>query len=183
MPTNGLPAIEIPTIDTERLRLRSFREADTEPLCALLNDPDVVRYIGDRTIPNLQECWRAIAGWLGHWALRGYGQWAVEERESGALVGRIGLINPVGWPGPEIAYTLGKAWWGRGYATEGAKAVLDWAFEQRDFEELISLIDPANTASISVATRIGERHRGETELWGHRVLVYAITRDEWRVGR
>jgi RimJ/RimL family protein N-acetyltransferase len=172
--------IDIPTLETDRLRLRAFREDDTDDLHALLDDPDVMRYIGDRKVPTRQDVWRGIAGYLGHWALRGYGLWAVEERESGELVGRIGILNPLEWPGPEIAYTLGKPWWGRGFATEGAAAARDWAFAHLDVDELISLIDPANTASIAVATRIGERLKGEHDLWGNRVLVYAIRRDEWR---
>ena len=175
--------LDIPTLQTERLVLRAFREDDTEPLFELMQDPDVVRYIGDRRIPTRQECWRAIAGWIGHWALRGYGLWAVDDRESSDLIGRIGLINPVDWPGPEVGYTIGKRWWGRGLATEGARAAMDWGFENREFEELISLIDPANAASISVASKLGESLKGETDLWGHRVLVYAITRETWVDGR
>ena len=178
--------IDIPILETERLVLRPFRDDDTDPLFELMQDPDVVRYIGDRRIPTRQECWRAIAAWIGHWVLRGYGLWAVDDRESGALVGRIGLINPVDWPGPEIGYTVGKRWWGRGLATEGARAAMDWAFSTLDFDELISLIDPANTASIGVATKLGETPKGETDLWGHQVLVYAITREAWadaRAGR
>src|SRR5688500_8386833 len=110
--------IDIPTIQTERLVLRAFHEDDTEPLFQLMQDPEVVRYIGDRRIPTRQEVWRAIAGWIGHWALRGYGLWAVDDRESGELVGRIGLINPADWPGPEVGYTIGKRWWGLGLASE-----------------------------------------------------------------
>jgi RimJ/RimL family protein N-acetyltransferase len=145
-----------------------------------MQDPEVVRYIGDRRVPSRQEVWRAIAGYIGHWALRGYGLWAVDDRETGALVGRIGLINPAEWPGLEIAYTIGKRWWGRGIATEGARAAMDWAFRNLDFDELISLIDPANTASIGVATRLGEALKGEYDLWGNRVLVYAISRTSWQ---
>ena len=144
-----------------------------------MQDPDVMRYVGDRKVPNAQESWRSVAGWIGHWALRGYGQWALVERESGQLIGRAGLINPEGWPGAEVGYLLGKTWWGRGYATEGAQAALDWAFRERDVDRILSLIDPANAASVRVAERIGERHRGETELWGHTVLVYGIDRAEW----
>ena len=140
----------------------------------------MVRYLGNRNVPTLQETWRAIAGWIGHWALRGYGQWAIEERPTGTLVGRAGIINPAEWPGPEVGYLLGKPWWGRGYATEAARAAMDWGFQEVAFEELISLIDPANTASIAVATRLGETLRDEIELWGLRLRRYAITRQEWQ---
>jgi RimJ/RimL family protein N-acetyltransferase len=157
--------------------------ADVEPMHRLMQDPDVMRYVGDRKVPNAQESWRSMAGWIGHWALRGYGQWALVERESGQLIGRGGLINPEGWPGAEVGYLLGKAWWGRGYATEAAQAALDWAFRERDFDRILSLIDPANAASLRVAERIGERHCGETELWGHTVLVYGIDRAEWEARR
>lgn len=172
--------IEIPTLETERLILRPWREEDVEPFFTLMQDDDVVRFIGDRRIPTLEEVWRAVAGWIGHWFLRGYGLWAVDERESGELVGRIGLINPAGWPGLEVGYTLGKRWWGRGYATEGAAAARDWAFENLPADELISLIDPANSGSINVARKLGETPKGEVDLWGHRVLVYAITRRAWQ---
>ena len=171
--------ISIPTLETERLLLRPLTEADIEPLHELMQDPDVMRYIGDRRIPTLQETWRGVAGWIGHWALRGYGLWAVEERAGGALVGRIGLINPVDWPGPEVGYMIGKPWWGRGYATEAARAAMDWGFETIGFDRLISLIDPANAASIAVAIHLGETPRGEVDLWGNRVLVYAIDLAEW----
>jgi RimJ/RimL family protein N-acetyltransferase len=171
--------ISIPTLETERLLLRPLSEADIEPLHELMQDPDVMSYIGDRRIPTLQETWRGVAGWIGHWALRGYGLWAVEERAGGALVGRIGLINPVDWPGPEVGYMIGKPWWGRGYATEAARAAMDWGFETIGFDRLISLIDPANAASIAVAIHLGETPRGEVDLWGNRVLVYAIDRAEW----
>jgi RimJ/RimL family protein N-acetyltransferase len=171
--------ITVPTLATERLSLRAVREEDVEPLYQLMQDPDVVRYIGDRRIPSRQDCWRSIAGWIGHWALRGYGLWAVEERDSGDFIGRVGFINPAEWPGPEVGYALGRRWWGRGYATEAARAAMDWGFEQIGFEELISLIDPDNAASIRVAERLGETLRGDTELWGHRVLVYAIARASW----
>ncbi len=175
--------LAIPTIETERLTLRPFREADAAPFFDLSQDADVMRYVGDRRTPSLQEAWRAIAGWLGHWALRGYGQWAIEERASGRFIGRAGIINPVDWPGPEVGYLLGKAWWGRGYATEAAQAAMDWGFREFGFDDLISLIDPANAPSIAVATRLGESLRGETELLGNAVLVYGITRAEWEARR
>jgi len=172
--------LAIPTLETERLTLRSFRDDDVGALFELSQDPDVVRYVGDRRVPTLQETWRAVAGWLGHWTLRDYGQWAVEERASGRFIGRAGIINPVDWPGPEVGYLLGRDWWGHGYATEAAQAAMDWGFREIGFDELISLIDPANTASIAVATRLGEILRDDIEMWGHRVQRYAITRQAWQ---
>ena len=175
--------MEIPVVETPRLRLRPFTEADVAPLHALMQDPEVMRYVGDRRVPTLQETWRAVAGWVGHWTLRGYGMWAIEERESGAVIGRAGIINPADWPGPEVGYVLGRAWWGRGYATEAARAAMDWGFETIGFERLISLIDPANAASIAVAQRLGETLDGEVDLLGNRVLVYAISREAWAATR
>jgi RimJ/RimL family protein N-acetyltransferase len=175
--------LAIPTIETERLTLRPFREADAAAFFELSQDPEVMRYVGDRRVPTLQEAWRAVAGWIGHWALRGYGQWAIEERASGVFIGRAGIINPADWPGPEVGYLLGREWWGRGYATEAARVAMDWGFREIGFADLLSLIDPANQASIAVATRLGESLRGETDLMGNRVQVYGITRAAWETGR
>jgi RimJ/RimL family protein N-acetyltransferase len=171
--------LAIPTIETERLTLRSFREDDVPAFFNLSQDPDVVRFMGDRRVPTLQESWRAVAGWLGHWAMRGYGQWAIEERRSGRLMGRAGIINPAEWPGPEVGYLLGHEWWGQGYATEAGSAAMSWGFREFRFDELISLIDPENHRSIAVATRLGESLRGETTLLGLRVLIYGVSRSEW----
>lgn len=180
-----IPVVELPilTIETERLTLRAFSEADATALFELSQDPDVMRYVGDRRVPTLQESWRGVAGMIGHWAMRGYGQWAIVERASGQFIGRAGIINPVDWPGPEVGYLLGKAWWGHGYATEAARAAMDWGFEQVGFPELISLIFPENIRSIAVATRLGESLRGDTDLWGNTVRVYGITRAEWEAQR
>jgi RimJ/RimL family protein N-acetyltransferase len=178
-----MPSLDIPTLETDRLVLRPFVEADAEVFCALLQDPDVVRYIGDGTVPGREDCWRAVAGWLGHWVLRGYGPWAVTDRATGAFMGRVGIHFPDGWPGPELGYTLGKPFWGRGYATEAARAALDWGFTQRDFLALMSLIVPENAASVRVATKAGETLRGEATLHGKTVLRYVITRPEWEAQR
>jgi RimJ/RimL family protein N-acetyltransferase len=171
--------LAIPTIETERLTLRPFREDDVAALFELSQDPDVVRYVGDRRVPTLQEAWRAVAGWIGHWAMRGYGQWAIEERSSGRFIGRAGIINPAEWPGPELGYLLGRTFWGQGYATEAARKAMGWGFERIGFTDLISLIDPDNAASIAVAMRLGESLQGEGDVMGHRVLIYGISRAEW----
>ena len=164
------------TIETERLILRMFREEDLEPYAEMCADPDVMRYLGEGKPLSRSEAWRQMAMIVGHWRLRGYGLWAVEERATGALVGRIGCFNPEGWPGFEIGWMLRKASWGRGYATEGARRTLEYVFTEMRRDHAISLIRPGNAASIRVAERIGEKLEGLTQLFGHDVLIYGIDR-------
>ena len=164
------------TLETDRLILRMFRGDDFEAYAKICADGDVMRYLGEGKPLTRSEAWRQMAMILGHWRLRGYGLWAVEERATGHLIGRIGHFNPEGWPGFELGWVLGKPYWGRGYATEGARRALDYAFAEMGRDHVISLIYPPNTASIRVAERIGETLEGRTQLFGHEVLVYGIHR-------
>jgi RimJ/RimL family protein N-acetyltransferase len=167
------------TLETDRLLLRRFRESDFGAYAEMCADPEVMRYLGDGLPLARPMAWRNLAMMVGHWTLRGYGLWAVEERSTGVLVGRIGFWNPEGWPGFELGWTLRRAYWGRGYATEGARAALQVAFARMGHPHVISLIHPDNAASIRVAQRLGERLVGSTELMGKPALVYRITRGEW----
>jgi RimJ/RimL family protein N-acetyltransferase len=164
-----------PVLTTERLRLRMLGNDDFDQYAAIHMDPDITRYTA-RVEYTRMDCWRHMAMILGHWVLRGYGMWGVEELASGRLVGRVGFHNPDGWPAFELGWTIGKPWWGNGYATEAAKRCLDYAFEEMGRDHVISLIDPENVSSIRVAERIGETLEGEEELGGHRVLKYGIAR-------
>jgi RimJ/RimL family protein N-acetyltransferase len=168
----------VKTLETERLLLRMWRAEDFEPFAAMCEDPEVMRYLLGK-IMTRHEAWRSMAFHVGHWQLRGYGHWAVEEKSSGRFVGRIGFLNPEGWPGFEIGWTLARDCWGKGYATEGARAALEYAFTEMGREHVISLIHPDNAASIKVAERLGERREGETDLFGTHVLIYGISRDDW----
>ena len=168
--------MEIPTLATERLRLRAFRNEDLDAYAAMCADPEVMRYLGTGVTLSRGESWRSIAGFLGHWHLRGYGMWALEEKASGTLVGRAGFLNPEGWPGFELGWTLGRAYWGRGYATEAARRALAYAFEVLEKPRVISLIRPANEPSIRVAERLGMRRAEEIELLGSAALVYEALR-------
>ena len=166
-------------LQTDRLLLRMFREDDLDRYASICADPDVMRYLGDGNTLSRAEAWRQMAMIIGHWHLRGYGIWAVEERESKKLVGRIGFFNPEGWPGFELGWVLGREYWGRGYATEGARRALEYAFTEMNREKIISLIRPENRGSIRVAERLGERLEGRTELFGKEVLVYGIEEAGW----
>jgi RimJ/RimL family protein N-acetyltransferase len=168
------------TLETERLRLRMFCQDDLDAYATICADPEVMRYLGEGKALTRSEAWRQMAMILGHWSLRGFGLWAVEERASGALVGRIGFFQPEGWPGFELGWMLRRESWGKGYATEGTRRALAHAFTEMGRDHLISLIRPANQASIRVAERLGETLEGRTDLFGHDVLVYGIARTAWR---
>ncbi|HEV2549802.1 MAG TPA: GNAT family N-acetyltransferase [Stellaceae bacterium] len=122
-----------------------------------------------RTAPR-----RAIAGMLGHWALRGYGFFALEEKASGAFIGWSGLLNPEGSPGIEIAWGIAPDRWRQGFATEAATAVVHYAADTLHLTRLISLIHPENVASIRVAEKIGERFVGTIEFQGKDVRLCAV---------
>ena len=162
-------------LETDRLILRMWRNEDFaayEKMCA---DPEIMKYLGGRTFDRL-EAWRHMAFLVGHWQLLGFGHWAVEEKESGKFIGRLGFLNPEGWPGFAIGWTLAREAWGKGYATEGARRALDYAFHDLNKDHVISLIHPENKNSIRVAERLGETLEGQTELLGHDVLIYGIDR-------
>ena len=162
-------------LESQRLLLRMWRNDDFatyEKMCA---DPEIMKYLGGRTFERY-EAWRHMAFLVGHWQLRGYGHWAVEEKASGNFVGRIGFLYPEGWPGFELGWTLAREFWGKGYATEGARRALEYAFNDLDKDHVISLIHPDNKNSIRVAERLGETLEGQTELLGHDVLIYGIDR-------
>lgn len=168
----------IPTLETGRLRLRAYRCSDFEDYVALYGDREVVRFLGGNGATwDRGRCWRHLAFVLGHWQLAGCGMWAVEQRETGAFVGSIGFATPEGWPGFELAWVLARCWWGLGYATEGARAALGYAFDVLHRDRIISLIDPENRASIRVAERIGERLLGRAEYALGDKLRYGIDRD------
>lgn len=171
------------TLRTERLVLRMFREEDFEQYASIAGDAEVARHLGDGRPLGRADAWRQMAMILGHWRLRGYGMWAAEEAATGRLVGRIGFFNPEGWPGFELGWTLGREFWGRGYATEGARRALECGFTEMGRDRVISLIRPANAASVRVAERLGERLEGSAELHGGEVLVYGLTREDWLAAR
>jgi RimJ/RimL family protein N-acetyltransferase len=168
-------------LETERLIMRMWREDDFEAYARICSDPEVMRYLNQEGVPlTRSESWRQLAFLVGHWHLRGYGHWAVEEKSSERLVGRIGFLNPEGWPDFEIGWTLGREYWGKGYAIEGARRALEYAFTQLNRQHVISLIRPGNQGSINVAERLGEQFEGRTEVAGLELLVYGIHLDAWR---
>ena len=171
----------IPTLTTDRLVLRPLDSADSAALAALNADPEVTRFISPDGLPlSPEDSWRQLAMLVGHWQLRGFGMWAVAERERpDVLIGRIGCHQPEGWPDFEVGWALASNCWGRGYATEGAGAAMRYAFEVLERPRVVSLIDPANVRSRAVAVRLGEQRVGEWMMRGRPVDLYAIEADAW----
>jgi RimJ/RimL family protein N-acetyltransferase len=139
-------------------------------------DPEVMRYIGGAL--DRAQSWRQMALHAGHWALRGYGNWAVERKSDGVLLGRCGLWNPEGWPGVEIGWKFARHAWGQGYATEAARAALAWGWTVLNAPRLISVIHPDNASSIRVAERLGLRSTRHDIVNGQALVIFEIERPE-----
>ena len=167
---------EVPTLMTERLRLRGIRGSDIEDYAALYADPEVTRYLLGSETWDRGRSWRHMAFAVGHWQLEGSGIWVTEEKESGAFVGVIGFWEPATWPGFELAYHLARRFWGQGYATGGAGAALAHAFTVWQREHVMSLINPKNLPSIRVAERLGERLESRIKFFGRQMLCYGLDR-------
>jgi len=164
--------LEIPTLETERLRLCALGERHFEAYAAMLADASSTRFVGDGQPLDRMNAWRSMAMLLGHWALRGYGMWAVELKDSGKFVGRVGLHRPEGWPDLELGWMLMPDQRGHGYATEGARAALDFAFRELNAQRLVSLVRTDNTAAERVARRLGARQATTIDFLGGATLVY-----------
>ncbi|HEX8121069.1 MAG TPA: GNAT family N-acetyltransferase [Solirubrobacteraceae bacterium] len=164
----------IPTLETPRLTLRAFEEADLDAWAAIGTDEEAARFVGG--LRSREESWLRMAAYLGHWELRGYGQWAVVLRDSSRFVGRAGLWNPEGWPELEVGWTLDRAVWGNGYATEAGRAAVEWGRSALGLKRIASVISVGNTRSIAVAERLGMTFDRSTRLGdGDEVSVYAMS--------
>ena len=164
--------IDIPQLETERLRLTALGDRHFEAYASMLADANSTRFVGDGQPLDRMNAWRSMAMLLGHWALRGYGMWAVERRDSGEFVGRVGLHHPEGWPDLELGWMLLPEHRRHGYATEAGRAALDFAFSKVKASRAISLIRVGNSASERVARRLGGRQATTIDFLGGATLVY-----------
>jgi RimJ/RimL family protein N-acetyltransferase len=147
-----------PCLETERLLLRPPSATDRVAWTALLADANAARFIGGVQGPH--GAWRNLAMMIGAWELDGFGMFSVIEKATGRWMGRIGPWRPEGWPGPEIGWALDPAYWGRGYATEAARASMDWARAALGWSRVVHLIHPENSPSRALARRLGSVQLG-----------------------
>ncbi len=177
-----VPRVEgfrVPTLETERLRLRDLRGSDFEDYARMYAEPEAVRFLATGETWGRARAWRHMAMAVGHWQLNGAGVWVAEEKGSGAFVGMIGFWEPETWPGFELTWHLAPKFWGRGYACEGARAALAHAFLVWRRDRVMSLVHPPNLRSVRVAERIGERLDGLVDHLGSPVLTFGIDRETY----
>jgi len=142
-------------LETNRLILREIDPtADIDMWTDMMSDEETVRYIGGKTMDKAAS-WRQMAMVIGHQFMRGYSFWSVVEKSSGDWIGRVGIWNPVGWPEPEVGWTIHKNYRGKGYAKESGAACIQYAFDTLGWDRIIHVIDIDNIASIKVAEAIG----------------------------
>ncbi|MGB3315069.1 MAG: GNAT family N-acetyltransferase [Albidovulum sp.] len=141
-----------PTLHTERLILRAPRLADFEHWAAFFASP---RSIYERGMMGREEAWKNWAADVALWPLKGYGPFGLDDRETGAYVGEVGIYEFMGYPEPELGWFTVPAAEGKGYAAEAARAVMLWARQTFGWDRLVNIIDPANTRSIALGLRLG----------------------------
>ena len=170
-----------PPLQTERLALRRFTAADLEPLLGVFGDPEVMRYVGAERRPLRRSQVSALMSRSGaDWSEHGFGLLAIVERDSGRLSGEAGLQHLEAGPDIELGYTLARAAWGGGYATEAARAVLRWGFAGLHLHRIVAVADPANAASLRVLDKLGMTRRGRRECYGAVMEEHALSLAAWR---
>ncbi|MFI6546507.1 GNAT family N-acetyltransferase [Streptomyces prunicolor] len=160
-------------IETERLRLRPLSTDDVDAFVELHSDDRVNRFVGAYSQQQALERLRLIES---QWAERGHGLCAVELKDGGEFIGRAGLNYWQLFDEVEVGWTLKAEAWGHGYATEAARACLEWGFATLDADYFTGMIHPGNAASVRVAGRLGFTPLREDVLFGKPVTVHSLNR-------
>lgn len=158
-------------LETERLLLRMFVDADWRALHEHFSDVEGTRFTFRRAL-TAAATWRVMASMAGHWLLRGYGPYAVEDKSTRTVLGTVGPWYPIEWPEPEIKWVLARRHWGKGYASEAVRAVQRMVHECMPDLSLVSLIDSRNDASIRLALAVGATLEREMEFASRPFHVY-----------
>lgn len=170
-------AVEVPVVETERLRLRGHRTEDFVQSVALWSDPVVVRYIVGKPLTE-EECWTRFLRYVGHWAVMGFGYWVAEEKATGRFVGEIGFaeykrdLEPSLKGIPESGWVLASHAHGKGFATEAVRAIVAWGDAHFQLARTACIISAENIASIRVAEKCGYREFTRGTYKGHPVLMF-----------
>ncbi len=168
-------------IATERLKLRRFKADDAAALGAMLADPETMKffpYVAETPAEGRHLALKHITYFERHWQQRGYGVWAVTEAD-GRLVGRCGIRNWESIDDIEVLYLIERSRWGRGYATEVARAALEFGFNEIGLDSIVGVTHQDNSASRHVLGKLGMRLVREFEVEGLPALWFSIDREEF----
>ncbi|GAA3541636.1 GNAT family N-acetyltransferase [Kribbella ginsengisoli] len=160
-----------PTLETERLLLRPWRDTDADDALGIYGDEEVTRWLTPAMawVPDVQTMRDVLRRWQTEDVVPA-SHWAVERRDTGQIVGGAALVHLAPWKDLEIAWHLGRRSWGHGYATEAGNALTRWAMHRGGVDEVFALIGPDNTRAAATAQRIGMEWLGETDDYHHRRL-------------
>lgn len=174
-----------PKLETDRLILRPPQSADFEAWAAFAADEETMRHLGG--VQSRSVAWRGICQVTGSWTIEGFAMFSVIEKATGRWVGRLGPWRPADWPGDEVGWGIVRDCWGKGYATEGATAAMDFAFDVLGWPEVIHCIGVENLASQAVAKRLGSRFlrmdRMPAPYDEVDIQVWGQSRDQWQARR
>jgi RimJ/RimL family protein N-acetyltransferase len=166
----------VPDVLTQRLRLRGWTEADIEPWARLIYaDSEVTRFLPGANVTPLERTERFYCYCVNHWAEHGYGIWAVTDRVTGEFIGQGGLNLVADLDAVELDYSLARAYWGQGYATELARAATGYGFDTLALPRMIALTFAENIASRRVMEKVGFQHERDVHVFGVDLLLHGNT--------
>lgn len=172
--------MNLPSIETARLFLRVYAPGDLDARHAIRNDPDIYQYFPPYyTPPTKEKAREGIALSIQRWQENGFGEFAVIEKISGELIGYCGLMHLDNTEEIEIYYGFPKKYWGKGYATEAARAVLKFAFDEVNLTQVVAVTNPKNIASQKVLEKIGLKFQGEINCYQMECSYFRISREEF----
>lgn len=167
-------------LQTARLRMRLFTPDDLDRMCEITRDPEVMRFIGYGHPLSREETLTNLNMIMNGFRRRGYGRWALERRDTGALVGYCGLSSGNPDVGVELAYMLAREEWGRGLALEAARASLRYGFETLRMDSIAGLTFHDNRRSRLVLERVGMKFIRDAHYYDFACVHYAMARADWR---
>lgn len=173
----------VPTLRTRRLVLRPLAASDAESLHTIMQGREVLRYFPVTEPPSRKRVREMISRQGDHWRVHGLGWWAVVERRAESFAGWCGLQHLEETDEIEVAYLLGREFWGRGLGTEAATAAVRYGFGPLALESIIALVHPANQASQRVIEKLGLAWTGQAVYFGMNLDRYMATREQWLASR
>ena len=174
------PTFVADEVETARLRLRLFVPEDLDRLCEITGDPEVMRYIGHGRPFSREETWANLERIMSRFRRRGFGRWALERHDTGALIGYCGLSSGNPAAGVELAYMLAREEWGKGFALEAGAASLRYGFEELGLDSIAGLTLHGNRRSQVVLVRLGMNYIRDARYYDFDCVHYAIDREHWR---